>query len=122
DCIVNLAYTVVPVFPRRSKVSGELATVSFRGATVGSVRAGEVAVIRAVANQRGDLRIEPRHSAVDVGAGPGLAWEREVEIGQCGVILDGRNRPLESSGDTMEQSRTQERIERELGLLAERMR
>lgn len=116
DCIVNVAHAIAPVFSRRVRIPSELATVTFRGAVVGRVLKDRVTVIRDIAGQRGDLRIEPLHTAIDVGAGPGLAWEREVEVGQCGVILDGRNRPLIMAEDPATQARQQRDIEQQLGL------
>ena len=38
-------------------------------------------------------RIEPARG-VDVGAGPGVALNVELEGGEVGILLDGRGRPL----------------------------
>jgi len=122
DCLVNVAHTVVPVFPKKAKVGEILATVTFDGETVGQVVRGMVSVSSSIAGRRGPLRVEPVHGAVDVGAGPGLAWERQVEIGQCGIVFDGRNRPIEHPEEPLEQSRRQEDIERRLGLLSGEVR
>lgn len=116
DCIVNVAHTVVPVFPAKSRLSGQVARVSFDGRDVGVVQRGEVTLVRDIAGRSGSLRVEPVSSAVNVGAGPGRVWERAVEIGQCGVILDGRNRPIERPADVFERCRAQARIAAQLGL------
>lgn len=116
DCLVNVAHTIVPVFSKRAKVGDILATATFGGEVIGQVTRGAVSVAREVAGKHGTLRVEPLHGAVDVGAGPGLAWERVVEIGQCGIVFDGRNRPIEHPGEPIEQSRLQEEIECRLGL------
>jgi len=116
DCVVNLAHTVVPVFSPRLKAAGELARVSLDGLLIGRVARGEVTVVRDVGGKTGSLRVEPVSSAIDVGAGPGLAWERTVDIGQCGVILDGRNRPIEHATDVVGRCRIQGQIAANLGL------
>jgi uncharacterized protein (TIGR01319 family) len=116
DCVVNLAHTVVPIFSPRHKATGELARVSFDGAAIGRVVRGDVTAVREVAGKTGSLRVEPVSSGIDVGAGPGLAWERTIDIGQCGVILDGRNRPIEHAVDVAGRCRAQAQIAAHLGL------
>lgn len=94
DCLVNVAHAVAPVFSRSVRQT-ELAVVSFDEREVGLVRRGEVENISGPAGMNGTLKIVPRHRNVDVGAGAGNILERNVELGCCGLLLDGRNRPIE---------------------------
>lgn len=59
------------------------------------VRAGALEVLPLPLGQTGRLTLKPR-LGVDVGAGPGRARARPIEVdgGVVGLILDGRGRPL----------------------------
>ncbi|MDW8325865.1 MAG: glutamate mutase L [Anaerolineales bacterium] len=59
------------------------------------VRVGELEVLPLPLGQTGKLTLKPR-PGVDVGAGPGRARARPIEVdgSMVGVILDGRGRPL----------------------------
>jgi uncharacterized protein (TIGR01319 family) len=94
DCLIYLGPSVVPVYPAKRQVQGELATVLLNGTRIGSVVAGAVTTLTTPSSGRGVIRVVPSHGFVDVGAGPGKPFEREVNLGECGVVCDGRNRPF----------------------------
>jgi len=96
DCLVNIAHSIVPVFPAKKKLT-ELCRVFFQGKEVGVVRRGGVALFQEYAGMEGELRVEPSSRSVDVGAGPGREYRRVVSIGAFGLLVDGRNRPQEFS-------------------------
>jgi hypothetical protein len=100
NCLVNIAHAVVPVWPGAVSLTS-LARVLVEGQEVGLVRPGKVqlAQLPGQENQSVRLVLEPVHSSVDVGAGPGKVLERTITVGAYGLILDGRNRPLRLSSD-----------------------
>lgn len=71
-----------------------LAVANQKSSTV-EVRAGALEVLPLPVGQTGKLTLKPR-PGVDVGAGPGRAPARPLEVdgGAVGLILDGRGRPL----------------------------
>ena len=72
-----------------------LAVVVVDGREVSRIQRGRVQIVPLEAGRRCRLRVEPLEKAVNVGAGPGRVWEREIEAGCAGLILDGRSRPLD---------------------------
>jgi len=94
DCLIYLGSSVVPVYPAKRNYSGNLATVFLNDQTIGSVMAAEVTRLATPSPGKGRLRVVPAHSSVDVGAGAGKVCEREVNLGECGIVCDGRNRPF----------------------------
>jgi uncharacterized protein (TIGR01319 family) len=94
DCLIYLGPSVVPVYPAKRQVQGALANVFLNDEALGSVIAGAVTRLSTSSSGRGTLRVVPSHGFVDVGGGPGKPFEREVTLGECGVVCDGRNRPF----------------------------
>lgn len=89
DCLVNIASAVVPVLHKKCKPGDILAELHFEGRSCGHLRAGELRHVELCEGSRGKLIIEPV-SGVDMGAGVGAKLERDVEVGCCGLLLDGR--------------------------------
>lgn len=94
DCLIYLGPSVVPVYPVKRQVQGALATVFLDEKEIGSVTTGAVTQLPTPSTGKGVIRVVPSHGFVDVGAGPGKTFEREVNLGECGVVCDGRNRPF----------------------------
>jgi hypothetical protein len=94
DCLVYLGVSVAPVFPPHKVRTGALAEVFLDGAPLGEVCVGEVRRFETASSGRATLRVVPAHPSVNVGAGAGEVSERVVTLGECGVIVDGRNRPI----------------------------
>lgn len=113
DCLVNVGHAIVPVYPEDGR--GELAKITFDGKEVATISCDEVRVIELCQGSRGNLMVEPR-SRVDVGAGPGQVYQRDIEVGACGLILDGRNRPLRWRGPRAAWPEQQLALYRQLGL------
>ncbi|MBX7143512.1 MAG: glutamate mutase L [Oligoflexia bacterium] len=113
DCLVNVGHAIVPVYAEDGR--GELARVTFEGKELASIEAGAVQVVELCAGSRGRLIVEPR-GRVNVGAGPGQVYERDIEVGKCGLILDGRNRPLRWQGPRVAWPEQQRVLYRQLGL------
>ena len=116
DCLVNVGHAIAPVWKRQGLAQGEVARVFVDGRQLQPVRAGSIAVVELEVGRRYDLRVEPRGKAVDVGAGPGKVVEKEIEGGCVGLILDGRNRPIEMPRGKAARA-FQERVFREVGLI-----
>ena len=95
DCLVFVAHSIAPLF---RNASGVLADVFFRGEKLAEIVAHQVARISPPVGVTGTLEVRPRRSDVDVGSGPGEECKREITIHPAGLILDGRNRPIASSG------------------------
>lgn len=114
DCLVYVGVAVVPRYPVRIKDGTKLAKVLFDGEPCGEVTAGDVRVHTSVTHRSGTLRVEPTQAHVDVGAGPGKICEQQVQSGECGIILDGRNRPLQAGSFS---AHRQAQVYRNLGLI-----
>ncbi|NBW40732.1 methylaspartate mutase [bacterium] len=102
DCLVNIAHSVVPVFPTRKKIKN-LCRIFLEDEEVGVVVRGEIALFKECAGKEGRLRVEPLASSVDVGAGPGKVFLKTISIGAFGILVDGRNRPQEFLEESKEQ-------------------
>jgi uncharacterized protein (TIGR01319 family) len=94
DCLIYLGPSVVPVYPAKRQVQGALATVFLNETRIGTVIAGAVTGLPTPSLGKGVIRVVPSHGFVDVGGGPGQPFQREVNLGECGVVCDGRNRPF----------------------------
>lgn len=93
DCLVKVGVSVVPVYPPTLKVSASLAEVYVDGSLVGTIEPMMVFRLAIPAGHSGVLRVVPSHKSINVGAGAGEIFERVVDFGECGVVVDGRNRP-----------------------------
>jgi uncharacterized protein (TIGR01319 family) len=113
DCLVHLGCAVVPVYPAQLKVDA-LASVFLDGTTIGQIEIGQVKCFKTSSVGEGTLKVEPRHRRVNVGAGPGQTFERTIRLGECGVVADGRNRPLLMPTET---ASAQRRVYQNLGLV-----
>lgn len=116
DCLIYLGSSVVPVYPDRKIRQGALADVSLDGRLVGQVEGGKVTRIFTEGGGRAILKVVPRYASINVGAGAGEACEREVVLGDSGIICDGRNRPLSMPEPT---AITQREVFSNVGLILE---
>lgn len=112
DCLVTLGVAVAPVYPSGIKAV-DLAKVEVDGITIGVIKKGEVTLAPIEEGER-ILKVEPLDRSVDIGAGKGESLQRKVIVGECGIILDGRNRPIVVSSDSVEE---QQRVYKALGLI-----
>ena len=115
DCIVNVAHTIVPVFPAKLPLT-TLARIELDGSEVATIRRGEVVAVPEARDRALVLRVIPTHDEVDVGRGPGRVYEESISVGSCGLLLDGRNRPLELPAGEGELRAMQQRVAENLGL------
>lgn len=113
DCLVQLGCAVVPVFPSKLKRIERLAQVFLDGILLGSINCNEVTRFLTPSSGEGSLKVVPLHRSIDIGAGAGQILERRVVFGECGVIVDGRNRPLRRQALGVG---AQERVLKNLGL------
>ena len=116
DCLVSVAHAVVPVFPRKRPAESVLAHVSVDGRPAGTITAGRIGHIEMEPGAAVRLTVEPAGRSIDVGAGAGATLEREFAAGLCGVVLDGRNRPLRTAASTEAQIVERDAVMAELGL------
>jgi hypothetical protein len=114
DCLIKVGVSVVPVFPQHAGINSSLADVYVDGVKVGVIEQGSVSRISVSEGLQGTLRVVPLHKSVDIGAGAGVVYERVVDFGECGLIVDGRNRPFMSDSFSVESQRA---VYRNLGLL-----
>lgn len=95
DCLVILGACIAPV--GTTKGGKPLAQVSLElpeGTKDLSIAAGDLLRVPLGSGQTALVRITPA-KGVDVGAGPGQPFEKTVEGGEVGILIDGRGRPLE---------------------------
>lgn len=113
DCLIPLGCSVVPVFPAEKFRETQLAVVRLDDASH-VVMQGDLTSVPFSGSKV--IHVEPLQSSIDVGAGPGQPVQRQVQGGECGLILDGRNRPIEFPPGE-EKRALQRRIFKNLGLL-----
>ena len=113
DCLVQLGCAVVPVFPSKLKRIERLAEIFLDGILLGSINCNEVTRFLTPSSGEGSLKVVPLHRSIDIGVGAGQILERRVVFGECGVIVDGRNRPLRPEALGVG---AQERVLKNLGL------
>ena len=94
DCLIHLGTSVVPVYPPKRPRPGTLARVYLNDVLVGDVIAEAVSRIITSSSGPAVVRVEPAHQSIDVGGGPGKHVERSIICGDCGILCDGRNRPV----------------------------
>ncbi|MDQ7793513.1 MAG: glutamate mutase L [bacterium] len=106
DCLVHLGTAVAPVGVGRPgervlTVRGVLPTA---GEVEEELLAGQLRVLPLAPGERADLELSPAWG-FDVGAGKGRRARVGVQGGVCGLILDGRGRPLILPPDPPERRR-----------------
>jgi uncharacterized protein (TIGR01319 family) len=109
DCLVHLGVCVAPIYPASFKGSGVLAEVFVNDRSVGEVLVGgltHISLAELALDGCGGvealLLVVPKVRNVEVGAGAGESVKRIVRIGECGLILDGRNRPFNEDSFALE--------------------
>ncbi len=115
DCLVHLGCAVVPVYPAKVADASVLAEVFLDAQKVGEIRTGEVTRIATASEGTAVIRVVPQRRSIDVGAGAGAAFERSMHLGECGILCDGRNRPLVMPPDT---ARAQSEVYKNVGLIS----
>jgi uncharacterized protein (TIGR01319 family) len=122
DCLIRLAHSVVPIYPRKLPLGSSLALLQIDGANIKHedlcIKVDDVSLVPMPPGKSVCIRIKPLHRSIDVGAGPGVMLEREVETAKYGFILDGRNRPIRWPEDGVGRVIRQREIMTKLGLLS----
>jgi hypothetical protein len=120
DCIVRIGHAVVPVWPEKSGSDAPVAKILVDGKAAAEIRPGDVRRVDLQQGKEALLEVEPASRHVDAGAGPGVRVRKTIQPGACGLIVDGRNRPIKLSPDPAERARVQQRIFEDLRLGGER--
>jgi uncharacterized protein (TIGR01319 family) len=115
DCLVHLGCGVVPVYPAKLSESSVLAEIFLDSQRVGEVRTNEVVRIPTPTRGTATIRVVPTRRFIDVGAGAGAEIERRIELGECGILCDGRNRPIVLPREAF---CSQNQVYRNLGLIS----
>lgn len=119
-CLIPLGVTIAPSF-RNINAGRVLAralvnTSSERSPITVDIIAGVITKVQGLEGQECIVEVEPASKRVNVGGGPGKKVSKRCRIGICGLILDGRNRPLEHPRNPSERVFYQQRVFSELGL------
>ncbi len=99
DCLIRLGPIVAPVGPAPQSGKGPVEIARITGTLPGGQRLDEVLMfgqmkrIALAEEQKVTITVTPAHG-FDVGAGPNRKVDTQIEGGVCGLILDGRGRPL----------------------------
>lgn len=110
DCLVPIGVCVAPSYRFRKNIS-KVASVFWNGDEVGTVEAGKIKRVPVSGN--GEIIVEPSSSSVDVGNGAGEKYIKKILVGDEGLFLDGRNRPITNKFSP----ESQLEIHRSLGIL-----
>ncbi|MCG8423039.1 MAG: glutamate mutase L [Proteobacteria bacterium] len=98
DCLIRLGTCVAPIGPvRRASKLASLLDIELTLPSGKNIREtlvpGALCRIDVGPGQTARARLTPARR-FDVGAGPGLPVETELRGGACGLVFDGRGRPL----------------------------
>ncbi len=108
DCLIRLGTCVAPVGPATAPKS-PTEVVEVKGFLPSGetfdvkVKYGEMKRIPLPEHAKVSIEVQPARG-YDVGHGPGHKVETEVEGGVCGIIVDGRGRPLSLPQDAKERT------------------
>lgn len=116
DCLVNLGHALVPLWSGKMAEGDELARVLIDGREAALIECGKLSQLELSHGMKVNLRLEPLKRGLDLGKGAGVVIEREIEIGLCGLLLDGRGRPFNFEIDAHKRVAQQQRIFDSLGL------
>lgn len=116
DCIVNIGHVIAPVFKGKFAPQDVLAKLMIDGQFAANIYADQISNYALAEGQRVSMRIEPASKSVNAGAGFGKIMEIEVETGLSGLILDGRNRPIQFAKSEDQRIEKQKTIFNDLGL------
>lgn len=117
DCLINMGHAVVPLFPADLVTGQELARVLIDGREAALIQVGNLTLLELSQGMKVNLRVEPLARGVDVGKGRGVVFDRQIEVGLCGLLLDGRGRPLRFDSDEKARISAQKQIFDNLGLI-----
>jgi len=93
DCLIHLGPCLAPVGSNgQIKITIDLPT----GTVTEEIEAGQIRRYPLDTDQTVTIKIEPNHR-FDVGAGQGMAIERQISGGIVGLVVDTRGRPLDLS-------------------------
>ena len=118
DCLFRICHAIVPVFSNYKKAPKDLVKVEIDGQAECLVQRGLVTRYSLPAKQKVKLKLTPLHALIDVGAGPGKILEREILTAEYGLLLDGRNRPIELPSKDSERIALNQKIYENLELLS----
>ncbi len=113
DCLIHIAHAIAPVFPSGISNGKEILEIRAEGKKIGVVVAGEVMTIPLKEGVEVELELVPLHKKVDIGAGIGSTLLKRITPGLHGLILDGRNRPLQDTSFSVE---NQQHVYQSLGV------
>jgi uncharacterized protein (TIGR01319 family) len=113
DCLVHLGTAVAP--RGRGKPGRPCVTVEVEGGEPVTVACGELKRIPPRGRNRAAVRVSPARG-FDLGAGRGVAVEDEVPLGEVGIVVDGRGRPIRLPADAEARARALSRWHGELDL------
>jgi uncharacterized protein (TIGR01319 family) len=104
DCLIYLGCCVAPVGPV-AKEGAKLATVAVKktggAAQTYEIVKDEMTVIPLPVGEQAELEVTPSRK-YNVGAGPGMQVTAKIRGGETGIVLDGRNRPLQLPEESQE--------------------
>lgn len=89
DCLIPIGSSIVPTSRKKVETYGD---IFIHDKKVATIHSGEVLHIPEQGKKT--IKCIPHNATVDFGEGAGKMVEREVLMGVCGLIVDGRNRPF----------------------------
>jgi uncharacterized protein (TIGR01319 family) len=116
DCVVNICHAVAPIFPPAFK-QDVLAEIKIDGAVISAVHRKKVEPLMLEQKTPVTLTVVPAHKNIDCGKGAGTAVELKITPAPFGLLLDGRNRPIELPKEEKERVSFQKETYRNLKIL-----
>lgn len=117
DCLINLGHVLAPVYTDRWPADEPLLECCLSGGASARLFPGEVKHLHLEQGTETVLKVIPAGRGVNAGAGGGRMLEKKITAGCCGIILDGRNRPITFASDNQARAEKQKEIFSALGLL-----
>ncbi|MCB0335305.1 MAG: glutamate mutase L, partial [Bdellovibrionales bacterium] len=95
DCLIRICHSIVPIFRKKRTNGSPIATVKLAGREE-TIVFGSVKHISVDPGKEHDLLVTPHAQDINCGAGAGAEFRKTFISGTEGIILDGRNRPVDS--------------------------
>ncbi len=116
DCLVKIAHALAPVYRNPRAKGTAIADVFVDGEKKLEVKAGEVDMLP-LGKTPITLLVKPRANDINLGWGSGEELSVMFTPGAAGLLIDGRNRPLQHEKTRTQQAAAQKEIYTKLGLI-----
>ncbi|RME58197.1 MAG: methylaspartate mutase [Candidatus Dadabacteria bacterium] len=115
DCLINVAYSVVPVWRKLWPKGTPLAELFVNDKKIALLRVGDILLNKEFCGKEVVLTAKPLKKDVRFSTQEGKTYSKKVVIGEYGLIIDCRGRPLQFAVDNLENIKERQHCFTQLG-------